>query len=228
MIKKAASLFIVCLCLISCTQDKIEQGLKFSGTLELTEHSLGARAAGRLSALFVDDGDEVKAGQLLATLDRFEQSKKDFLRSKELFQGGGVTQQDLEYAQLAMEDQEVVSAVDGVVLVKVHEVGEVVGAGTSVVVVGDRKRLWVKIYVPEEMINKIQMNQSAVLRFDGLSEEFSGHVRFIASRAEFTPRNVQTQEERIIQTFAVKVVLDNPPPYLRPGVAADVVIHTKE
>ena len=53
-------------------------------------------------------------------------------------------------------------------------------------------------------------------------------MSYIASQAEFTPRNVQTEEERITQTFAVKVTLDDPPEYLRPGVAADVTIQMEE
>jgi len=201
--------------------------LKFSGTLELTEHSLGARVAGRLASLFVDEGSLVKKGQVIATLDRYEQAQKDYDRQGQLFKTGGVTEQSLEYAQLAVDDQRVVSPVDGVVLVKVHDPGEVVPAGGAVVVVGDRTDLWVRIFVPEGLINQVVMAQPARVRLDGLSEVFRGQVSFIAARAEFTPRNVQTPEERITQTFAVKVRLDNPPEYLRPGVAADVVLEKK-
>ena len=165
---------------------------------------------------------------MIATLDRFDQAKKDFERIEALFKQGGIKQQDVEYAKLALEDQEVLSPVDGIVLVKVREAGEVVAAGSPVVVIGDRTSLWVRLYVPEGLINKIQMNQPATLRFDGLSQSFNGHVSFIASKAEFTPRNVQTQEERVTQTFAVKVTLDNPEPFLRPGIASDVVIHIKK
>ena len=71
------------------------------------------------------------------------------------------------------------------------------------------------------------MGQSAEIRFDGINEKFVGHVSFITPRAEITPRNVQTQEERVTQTFAVKVRLDSPVDYLRPGVAADVYFDTK-
>ena len=137
---------------------------------------------------------------------------------------GGATEQSREYAALSLDDQQVVSPVDGVVLVKVHEIGETVSAGSPVMVVGDRSKLWVKIFVPEGWINKIHMNQAATLTFDGLKESFKGHVSFIAPQAEFTPRNIQTPEERITQAFAVKIILDESKDYLRPGVAADVVI----
>lgn len=201
--------------------------MKFSGTLELTEHALGAKVVGRLRTVNVDEGQIVKKGEQLATLDRYQQNLRDYQRIKDLLKQGGATQQDLEHAALAMEDQQVVSPIDGVVLVKVYEVGEVVAAGLPVVVIGDRKSLWVKIYVPEGQVNKIRMGQEARLSFDGLKETFKGRVSFIASVAEFTPRNVQTAEERITQTFAVKVTLDDAPQYLRPGVAVDVSIETK-
>jgi HlyD family secretion protein len=210
--------------LIGCGLGERAQEFQFSGTLELTEHSIGARVAGRIASLTVNEGSEVKKGQLLATLDRYEQAQKDFERVKQIFEQGGANQQDVEHAQLAWDDQAVFSPVDGVVLVKAHEAGEVVSAGSAVVVVGDRSSIWVRIYVPEGIINKVKMDQPAELSFDGLKKKFNGHVSFIASQAEFTPRNVQTQEERITQTFAVKITLDNPEPFLRPGVSCDVKI----
>ena len=209
---------------LGCGQNHNPRKMKFSGTLELTEHALGAKAAGRITTLTVEEGEEVQRGQLLATTDRYEQARKDFDRTQNLVKQGGATQQSLEYAALALDDQQIISPVDGVVLVKVHEVGETVSAGSPVIVIGDRSKLWVKIFVPEGWINKIRMGQPATLSFDGLKQSFKGHVNFIASQAEFTPRNVQTEEERITQAFAVKVVLDEPPMNLRPGVAADVVI----
>jgi len=63
---------------------------------------------------------------------------------------------------------------------------------------------------------------------DGLKKTYPAHVSFIAPAAEFTPRNVQTPEERITQMFAIKVTLNNPPDDLRPGVAANVKLDLKE
>jgi multidrug resistance efflux pump len=202
-------------------------GYPFSGTLEFTEHSLGSRVPGRLATLLVDEGDEVKKGQLLATLDRYEQTKKDYERAASLLKEGGSNEQAVEYARLALEDQEVISPVDGVILLKVREPGEVLAAGSPVVVVGDRSELWVRIFIPEGYINRVRINQPAVLRFDGLKRKFKGHVSYIATKAEFTPRNVQTPEERVTQTFAVKIMLDGPAPFLHPGVSADVKIDMK-
>lgn len=205
-----------------------QKHLTLSGTLELTEHSLGARVPGRLAKLRVDEGQTVKKGELIATLDRYDQAKKDYDRAAQLFKNGGATQQALEEAQLHLEDQAIAAPVDGVVLLKVREEGEIISAGSSIVVIGDRNLLWVKVYVPEGLINRVRLDQPATLKFDGLKKVFKGHVIYIATKAEFTPRNVQTAEERITQTFAVKVALDDKEDYLRPGVAVDVKLDLKE
>lgn len=202
--------------------------LTLSGTLEMTEHSLGARVPGRLAKLTVDEGQAVKKGELIAMLDRYEQAKKDYERAAQLFKEGGTTEQTLEQAQLVLEDQEILSPVDGVVLLKVREEGEILSAGSTVVDIGDRNQLWVKIFVPEGLISRVRLDQPATLKFDGLKRTFKGHVSYIAPKAEFTPRNVQTAEERITQTFAVKVTLDEKEDYLRPGVAVDVDLDLKE
>jgi membrane fusion protein YbhG len=194
----------------------------YTGTLEFTEHGVGARVAGRLSTLQVDEGDEVKNSQLIATLERYDQNKKDYERLSQLSQQGGATRQAVEQAELSLQDQQILSPVEGVILTKVHESGEVVAAGDPVVVIGDRKKIWVKIFVPEGMISRVKMNQAADLKFDGLEKHFKGHVSYVSPKAEFTPRNVQTEEERVTQTFAVKVQLDEVEPFLRPGVTAEV------
>ena len=202
--------------------------LKLTGVLEITEHALGAPVPGRIASVLVDEGDDVKRGDLLATLERYEEAELDYKRAIELYEKGGTTKQAVEQAALALDDQKVVSPVDGAVLVRVREKGEVVGAGAPIFVVGDRSRLWVRVFVPEGTINRVYMNQPAEVYFDGLKKPFAAHVTFIAPKAEFTPRNVQTPEERTTQTFAIKATLDKTDAALRPGVSADVVLNLSE
>lgn len=208
----------------SCGQIPFAEKLKFTGTLEMTEHKVGSRAAGRIERLNVDEGSSVRRGDVLAVLDRHSQTEKDLKRAEALLKAGGVTEQSVELSRLAHEDQTVVSPVDGVVLLKVHEAGEVVSAGSPVVIVGDNSKYWVRIYVPEGQINRVLLGQGASIRFDGIRRRFSGHVSYVSPQAEFTPRNVQTPEERVTQTFAVKVNLDDIEDFVRPGVAAEVTL----
>ncbi len=196
-----------------------------SGTLEITEHSVGARVPGRLVKLFFEEGQPIKQGQLLATMERYDQAQKDYERAQRLFKQGGGTEQAVEQAKLTLDDQQIVSPVDGIVLIKTHETGEVVAAGNSVAVIGDTSQWWVRVYIPEGRINQITLDQPAGLRFDGIDKTFKGHVSYVSPMAEYTPRNVQTVEERVTQTFAVKVTLDEGHPALRPGVAADITLH---
>src|ERR1700733_1008182 len=146
-----------------CAGKKDFKDITFSGTMEMTEHVLGIKAAGRLTTLNVKEGDDVKKGQLLATFDRFEQNKKDYARVGVLYQNGGANQQSLENAQLAMEDQEVVSPLNGIVLVKSAETGEIIPAGGGVVVIGDPGDQWVKIFVSEDLMHQLSINQPATI-----------------------------------------------------------------
>lgn len=205
-----------------CGEHKNIKHLVFSGTMELTEHVLGAKVSGRVTAIHVEEGDAVKKGEILATLERYEQSKRDYARTRALLKTGGANQQALEYAQLAMEDQEILSPIDGVVLIKNVESGEIVPAGGGVVVIADPQDQWIKIYVSEGMVHQLTLGQKATIKVDGARNNYQGHVTFIADKAEFTPRNVQTPEERVTQTIAVKIAVDNPDANLHAGVSADV------
>lgn len=205
-----------------------EKTATFSGTLEMTEHSVGARVPGRIVTLNFDEGKPVSKGESLATLDRYEQSRKDYDRVQRLFEKGGASEQTAEQAKLAMDDQQVVAPVDGIVLTKVRELGEVVAAGGTVAVIGEMSKPWVRIYVPEGWIARVHVGQKATLKFDGLEKSYEGHVVFVAPRAEFTPRNVQSADERVTQAFAVKVAPDAPDTSLKPGIAADVTLDLTE
>src|SRR3989338_8942417 len=112
MKKKLIIIGIVIFIIVSSVLDIWKRKhLDLSGTLELTEYSLGARVPGRLSTLKVDEGKRVKKGQLIATLDRYDQAKRDYERAFQLFNEGGATKQTLEEAQLSLEDQQIISPV---------------------------------------------------------------------------------------------------------------------
>ena len=213
---------LIVILMSGCSAKSNFKRMTFSGTMEMTEHVLGVKAAGRLVTLNVKEGDQVYKDQLLATFDRFEQNKKDYARVGVLYKNGGADHQSLENAQLNMEDQQVVSPLNGVVLVKSAQTGEIIPAGGGVVVIGDPSDQWVKIFVSEDLMHHLSINQTATISVDGSHKTYKGHVSFIADKAEFTPRNVQTPEERVTQTFAIKIAVDDADGNLHAGVAADV------
>ncbi|MFI5208326.1 MAG: HlyD family secretion protein [Gemmatimonadales bacterium] len=137
-----------------------------------------------------------------------------------------VAQAEAALAQLdAMLANAVIRApFDGVVTVKGREMGETVPAGAPVVTIVDLSDRWVRIYIPEDQIGAVRLGQNAEITADTYpGKRYAGQVSFVASEAEFTPRNVQTREERVKLVYAVKVqIAQDPTIDLKPGVPADV------
>jgi HlyD family secretion protein len=114
---------------------------------------------------------------------------------------------------------------DGIILRKNVEKGEIVGQGTPVFSIGDLERPWIKVYVKEDRLGLVKLGQKAEVTVDTFpGRKYQGTVTFISSEAEFTPKNIQTQEERVKLVFAVKVSVINQNGELKPGMPADVRI----
>jgi HlyD family secretion protein len=116
------------------------------------------------------------------------------------------------------------SPFDGVVTVRSREPGETVPAGASVLTVMNRDDRWVRIYVPETRIGAVRLGGPATITTDTYrGKSYPGTIAYIASEAEFTPKTVQTKEERVKLVYAVKVRIDMDKSYdLKPGMPADV------
>jgi HlyD family secretion protein len=129
---------------------------------------------------------------------------------------------DARIAQLQQQiaDATVVSPCDGLVTEKIAEPGELLAAGASILVVTDLAKPWLTVYVPEPDLGKIKLGAPAEVVTDG-GEKRQGKVSFIASTAEFTPRNVQTRDERVKLVYRVKIALDNPDGLFKPGMPAE-------
>ena len=114
----------------------------------------------------------------------------------------------------------------GIVTVRHREPGEIVAAGAPVLAVLDRADRWIRIYIAETRIAAVKPGQEAVITTDTYRDRtYAGEVITIASSAEFTPKNVQTSEERVKLVYAVKVRVSGDPAYdLKPGMPADVRI----
>ncbi len=188
----------------------------------MTEVYLSPAVPGKLATLTVHEGDSVKSGQLLGTLDRFQQARRDLDRLQTLRASGEAARQQVENAELAYQDQQLVSPIDGVILIRVSEPGEGLSPGVPAVVIGNPKDIWIKLFISDAEIGKIVLGQKADITIDTFPDRrFAGRVTFISPKAEFTPKNIQTKEERITQMFAVKVTVDEPDGVLKPGMPAD-------
>jgi HlyD family secretion protein len=206
-----------------------------------------------------------------AANQRLADAQRDLDRTRRLFDGGAVSREALDKAQLAFDvaqsqhdqaaqalqllevgprperiaaqraavasaeaavrqtdallaNSEIRAPFDGVVSVKDREIGETVSPGAPVLTVTNMNDRWVRIYIPETRIGAVHLGQGATISADTYrGKTYRGAVSFIASEAEFTPKNVQTQDERVKLVYAVKVRITGDSTYdLKPGIPADV------
>jgi HlyD family secretion protein len=129
-------------------------------------------------------------------------------------------------AEAALDHAAIRAPFAGIVTVRHREPGESVSPGAPVLTILNTNDRWVRIYVREDQVGRVTVGQRASITSDSHpGATFNGRVTFIASEAEFTPRNVQTAEERVKLVYAVKVaIVDDAELQLKPGVPADVVI----
>ena len=154
----------------------------------------------------------VKKGPRSETIDQAR------ARVKQAVEALSLAETRLGYATLA-------SPLTGIVLSKNVEPGEYVAPGTPVVTVGDLEDVWLRAYINETDLGRVKVGQRARVVTDTYpGKAYEGQISFIASEAEFTPKNVQTQKERVKLVYRIKVDIRNPEMELKPGMPADADI----
>ena len=136
----------------------------------------------------------------------------------------------LTEAESILSDLTITAPTNGTVTTRMIDAGEVIAAGTPLLELVDLDHLYLKVYVPESQIGKVRLNLPARIHTDAFpNQPFEATLRYIASKAEFTPKEVQTPDERVKLIYAVKLYLqDNPDHRLTPGLPADAIIRWKE
>ena len=120
-----------------------------------------------------------------------------------------------------MERMTLAAPVGGIVVERLVHPGELASPGGSLFTLANLDEVTLTVYVPETDLGQVWLGQTVEVAVDAYGDIFTGQVSHIASRAEFTPKNVQTQEERVHMVFAVKIQLDNADHRLKPGMPAD-------
>jgi HlyD family secretion protein len=135
----------------------------------------------------------------------------------------------LEEVDARLSDTRIIAPIDGTIVTKIANIGEVLSIGSNIALIVNLDALYLKAFVPEPQIGKVRLNLPAQVYVDAYpNKPFPAIVRYISSRAEFTPKEVQTQEERVKLVYAVKIYLDeNPEHMLTPGMPADAIIRWK-
>jgi len=131
----------------------------------------------------------------------------------------------LALAETRLSYATLLSPLSGVVLSQNVERGEYVAPGTPVVTVGDLEHAWLRAYINETDLGRVKLGQRARVTTDTYpGKVYEGRLSFIASQAEFTPKNVQTAQERVKLVYRIKVDIPNPHMELKPGMPADAEI----
>jgi len=233
---------------ISGDRSKIEG----SGTIEVTEIAISSKVAGRVLSLPVDEGSLVKRGDLVVKLNYDELSaqrssamanltnaEKNLERMRQLFKKGVISDRELENAEMTakvsranvnlisatIEGAVINSPIDGVVLEKNLETGEMAFPGSAIITLANLKKPWINIYIDEKKLGLVKLGQKAYVKVDSIpGKKFPGVVTLISNKAEFTPRTIQTKDERVKLMYAVKISIENPEMELKPGMPADATI----
>ncbi len=124
--------------------------------------------------------------------------------------------------QAQLNDTTIVAPIDGVVLVKSAEAGEVVAAGTTIVSLGDMAHPWLRAYINETDLGRIKLGDKAQLSTDSFpGKTYEGRISFISKEAEFTPKQIQTKEERVKLVYRIKIDVDNSHQELKNNMPVD-------
>lgn len=215
----------------------------------LTDEGMVIKKEDIVARLNKDELSKVKA-EAEAALKFAEYQYKldydDYIRSENLLKAGAISVQKRDAAKTQMDTDsanikqlraslelantklgwtDLASPLDGYVLVKSSLPGEVVQAGTPVFTAVNMDNLWVTAYINETDLAKVKLGQKAYVETDSYrGKKYNGWVSFISSQTEFTPKYIQTTEERVKYVYRIKVRVDNSSLDLKPGMPADAYI----
>jgi multidrug resistance efflux pump len=197
---------------VSVAKQRYEIALDHLTSLQTGEHDLSveASAAGVAQA----EAALIQAGAALVQAEAgVTQAEKAIAQ----------TQTALNLAEIQLNKLTVHAPVAGVIMTRNIEVGELARAGSSAMTIGQLEELTVKVYIPESQYGKIDLGDIAELTTNSFPDEvFEATVIRIADKAEYTPRNVQTAEDRATTVFAIELSVDDPEGKLKPGMQVDV------
>lgn len=144
--------------------------------------------------------------------EKIDQAKAALTQAKEV----------LALAETQMGYSVLIAPLSGIVLSENVEAGEYVSPGTPVITVGDLSRVYLRAYINETDLGRVKLGQKVRVLTDTFpGKAYEGKITFIASQAEFTPKNVQTEKERVKLVYRIKVDIPNPQLELKPGMPAD-------
>lgn len=209
----------------------------YAGTVEVTKVDIPARVSSVISEFPVKEGQIVEKDQMLVKLDceeirlGYELARKNYDRALKLYRGGSIAQESYDQIKNRKDEIEtrfkwceVVAPIKGTVLTTYFEPGEMVLPGAKLLTLGDLDEVYAYFYLPHDQIAPLKMEQKVTARLPEMDDrKFEGVIAYINPEAEFTPKNVQTRDERTRLVYAVKIRFENPEGILKPGMTLEWV-----
>ena len=208
----------------------------YSGVVEAVQVDISSRLTGQITKLYVDEGSDIKAGQVLAELDckdikqAADIAQKEFTRAETLLKTNAGSRAAYDRAKFNFDDAalkqtwcQITSPLDGRVLYRYMREGELAQPGKKLFTAADLSEVEVWVFVPHDILASLHVNDklSGVLPETGQS--FYGRIAVINDAAEFTPKNVQTRSERTRLVFGVKTLFKNDARFsLKPGMTLEI------
>lgn len=128
----------------------------------------------------------------------------------------------MKLLQRQINDAMVTAPISGTVTTRFYDAGETIPPNAPLVEIVDLAKMWAKVYVSETYLPQIKIGQNAQVQIDGTTQTFTGTVTWISAKAEFTPKNILTQESRTALVYAVKISIDNPDHVLKHGMPVTI------
>ncbi|MFA6430805.1 MAG: efflux RND transporter periplasmic adaptor subunit [Candidatus Margulisiibacteriota bacterium] len=225
------------------------KGINGSGTIEVTEVVVSSKVTGRIIQLNVDEGSNVTAGEILVEVEKQDYqaqlesakakcnlAKNELGRNSEAYATNSITADQLDVARsnykaaaaaLTLAENQlsyttIPSPTKGVILSKAVEMGELVVPGSPIVTMANLDEVKLYLYVGESVVGKLKLGGEVKVTVDSFpGKAYMGKVSYISDKEEFTPKPIQTREERTTYVYKVKVTIPNPQHDLKPGMPAD-------
>jgi HlyD family secretion protein len=227
----------------------LDKGIYGSGTIEVTEVVISSKVTGRIIQLNVDEGSNVNTGEVLAEVEKqdyqasldnatakYNLAKKELARNTEMYADRSISADQLDtasnnfevaaaaltLAQNQLSYTTITSPIKASILSKAVEMGELVVPGSPIVTMANLDTVKLYLYVAESVVGKLKLGDQVKVTVDSFpGKVFMGKVSYISDKEEFTPKPIQTQEERTTYVYKVKVIIPNPNHDLKPGMPAD-------
>ena len=254
LIKFILNIFFI-LIIFSCFSNNLKK-IEASGTIEVIETNVSSKSNNEVKELYVDEGDHVKKGDIIAEIDHsildlqlklnksdFKNAESNYKRIKEIYASGNtslkerddmenkytILKETYEITKKQIEDCYIKAPRDGIITNKFVEKGEFVNIGSPVYSISQIDPVNLTIYITEKELGKVRVGYPAKIKIDAYpKKDFTGKIIYISPNAEFTPKNIQTKDERVKQVFGVKIEIPNKEGILKPGTPADAIIDINE